>query len=252
MKQEYLSETIKIIQNHRSIRKYKQADIPKEHIIEIIKSGQSAASSHFVQAYSVVQIKDKAKKEKISVLAGNQKYVNECPLFLLFCADLKRLEYACKKEGIEMQYDTTESFIVSVVDTALMAQNVLTAAESLGYGGCYIGGVRNNPEQISQLVNLPDKVIPLFGMTLGVPDEDVEVEVKPRLPLSVVLHEETYQEDHYDQLLNQYDETTKSYYHSRSGNKKVTYWTKTMAKFFSEKRRVHMKEFLESKGFNLR
>jgi FMN reductase (NADPH) len=239
MNKEHLSETIKIIQNHRSFRKFKQDDIPNEHVNELIKSGQSAASSSFVQAYSVIQIKDKAKKEKISVLAGNQKQVSECPLFLLFCADLKRLEYACKKEGIEMQYDT-----------ALMAQNVLTAAESLGYGGCYIGGIRNNPKQISELVNLPDKVFPLFGLTLGIPDE--EVEVKPRLPLALILHEETYQEDHYGQLLDQYDETMKSYYQSRTSNNKNTGWTNTMAKMFSEKRRVHIKGFLESKGFNLK
>lgn len=144
MEKEHLTETIKIIQNHRSFRKYKQGDIPKEHIIEIIKSGQSAASSSFVQAYSVIQIIDKDKKEKISLLANNQSHVRECSLFLLFCADLKRLEYACNKEGIEMQYDSAENFIVSVVDTALMAQNVLTAAESLGYGGCYIGGDRKS------------------------------------------------------------------------------------------------------------
>lgn len=250
MNKKNLSETINIIQNHLSFRKYKPDDIPKEHIIEIIKSGQSAASSSFVQAYSVIQIKDKDKKEKISVLAGNQKYVSECPVFLLFCADLKRLEYACNKEGVEMQYDTAETFMVSVVDTALMAQNVLTAAESLGYGGCYIGGVRNNPEQISELVNLPDKVFPLFGLTLGIPDEDVEV--KPRLPLSLILHEETYQTDHYDQLLNQYDETMKSYYQTRTSNNKDTGWLKTIAKLYSEKRRVHMKGFLESKGFNLK
>lgn len=243
MKKQHLSETINVLQNHRSIRKFKQVEIPREHIHEIVRSGQGAASSQFVQAYSVIVIKNKAKKDLMASLAGNQKQISECPVFLLFCADLKRIEYACKKESIEMDYDWAETLIVGVVDTALVAQNVLVAAESLGYGGCYIGGIRNNPKQVSELAGLPDKVLPLFGLTLGVPNEDPEV--KPRLPIELILHEETYREDHYDHGLNKYNETISAYYQSRTTNSKSTNWTKEMANSFSEKRRPHMMGFLK-------
>ncbi|MDY0410083.1 nitroreductase family protein [Paracerasibacillus soli] len=59
--------------------------------------------------------------------------------FLLFCADLKRLEVTGKKHGIVIEHDNLENFLIATIDTALIAQNVITAAESLGYGGCYIG-----------------------------------------------------------------------------------------------------------------
>ncbi|GAX89016.1 oxygen-insensitive NADPH nitroreductase [Effusibacillus lacus] len=244
------NETIRVMQNHCSIRKYTKDPIPKNHLIEIIKAAQGAASSNFVQAYSIILITDPDKRQKIATLGNNQKHVNECPVFLLFCADMKRLEYAGKKQDVDIEYDTLENFIVSVVDTAIMAQNALTAAESLGYGGCYIGGVRNNPGPISEIVGLPDKVFPLFGMCLGVPAE--KQEVKPRLPIRAILHENEYKEDHYPQVLDEYDEIMNAYYLSRSSNNRDSNWSNKMAVFLSAKRRMHMREFLASKGFHLK
>ncbi|MFC0300795.1 nitroreductase family protein [Virgibacillus soli] len=69
--------------------------------------------------------------------------------------------------------------MIATIDTALIAQNVITAAESLGYGGCYIGGVRNNPDPISRIVGLPDKVSPLFELCLGIPTEKNRSKAKP-------------------------------------------------------------------------
>ncbi len=248
-KQAILSETIKVMQNHVSVRRYTPDPIRTEHILEIIRSAQSAASSNFVQAYSIIRVTDKEKKDQIAVLSNNKQQISGCSDFLLFCGDLKRLEYAGRKHGIVIEHDSLENFIVSIVDTALIAQNAITAAESLGYGGCYIGGVRNNPGPISEIVGLPDKVFPLFGLCLGVPAE--RNEVKPRLPLESIIHENVYNEEKYTEILDQYDETMKSYYQARSSNSKVTNWTETMADYMKDKRRVHMREFIESKGFHL-
>src|SRR5690606_31594133 len=87
--------------------------------------------------------------------------------------------------------DTVENFIVATVDTALAAQNAVIAAESLGLGAVYIGGLRNNIEQVSELLRLPELVYPLFGMCLGVPAQSPMT--RPRLPLDSILHTDTYQ-----------------------------------------------------------
>ncbi|WP_423799914.1 oxygen-insensitive NADPH nitroreductase [Neobacillus sp. SAB-20_R2A] len=243
-----LSETINVMQSHVSVRKYLAEPIPKEHLLEILRSGTSAASSHFVQAYSIIRITDRDKKDQIAELAKN-KHISDASEFLLFCGDLKRLEAAGRKNGIVIEHDNLENFIVATVDTALIAQNIITAAESLGYGGCYIGGVRNTPGPISELVGLPDKVFPLFGLCLGVPAE--RNEVKPRLPLDAILHENVYDEEKYESLLDDYDQTMSSYYQMRSTNNKNTNWTESMAHFMKDKRRTHMRVFMESKGFYL-
>ncbi|MEC1722642.1 oxygen-insensitive NADPH nitroreductase [Schinkia azotoformans] len=248
-KQNSLSEIVNLMRNHVSVRRYTTDVIPKEHLLEIIRAAQGAPSSHFVQAYSIIHVTDQEKKNKIAELTGNQKQVSDCSDFLLFCGDLKRLEYACKKHGIAIEHDTLENFMVAVIDTALISQNVITAAESLGYGGCYVGGVRNNPGQISELVRLPDKVFPLFGLCLGVPAK--RNEVKPRLPLEAIIHENEYNEEKYLTILDEYDQIMNDYYKARTSNNKETNWTKTMADFMKEKRRLHMREFIERKGFSL-
>ncbi|MGP0791023.1 nitroreductase NfsA, partial [Escherichia coli] len=78
-----------------------------------------------------------------------------------------------------------------VVDTAMMAQNALIAAASLGLGGVYIGGLRNNIEAVTKLLKLPQHVLPLFGLCLGWPADNPDL--KPRLPASILLHENSYQ-----------------------------------------------------------
>lgn len=245
---ENTSETIKVMQSHVSVRKYLADPIPKEHLLEILQSGQGAATSHFVQAYSMIHVTDKEKKDQIAELAKN-KHISDAADFFLFCVDLKRLEVAGRKHGIVIEHDNLENFMVAIIDTSLIAQNVITAAESLGYGGCYIGGVRNNPDPISKLVGLPDKVVPLFGLCLGIPAE--KNEVKPRLPLDAILHENQYNVEKYGSLLDEYDQTMSTYYQQRSSNNKQTTWTESMANFMKNKRRVHMREFVESKGFHL-
>lgn len=244
-----MNEMIHKMEQHASVRKYKNESIPKNIVERMVQAAQHAASSHFVQAYSVVYVTDEALKAQLAELSGN-RHVKDCAAFFVCCADLKRLEKACEKHGAEIKSDTVEDFIVATVDVSLFAQNLALAAESLGYGICYIGGIRNNPEEVSQLLHLPDKVYPVFGMTVGVPTESHAV--KPRLSVEAILHENTYDENKYDELLEEYDRTTNEYYKGRSTNQKDVTWTGSMSAFMSKEKRMHMKEFLNKKGFNKR
>lgn len=238
-----------LLKSHTSIRSYESTSIPDKELKQMIFSAQHAASSNFIQAYSVVRVTDPDKIKSLAELSKNERQIMSAPVVLVFCADLKRVEHACKKNNIDLGDHNIEDFIVTVVDTALFAQNFVIAAESLGYGICYIGGVRNNPKDISDLVQLPDKVFPLFGITVGVPAE--EQWVKPRLPVEAILHDNTYDEEKYEDILDTYDETMATYYKERLSNTKDTNWSKTMSEFLKHPRRLHMKEFIRSKGFNL-
>ncbi|WP_102347250.1 oxygen-insensitive NADPH nitroreductase [Bacillus sp. Marseille-P3661] len=245
-----LNETISLLQSHTSIRKYKNEKITDETLKELLYTAQHAATSHFVQAYSVIHVTDQDKKEKIAKLSKNEPQILSAPVLLLFCADMKRLEYACKKQGTTIDHDTAENFIVACVDTALFAQNFVVAAEASGYGICYIGGVRNAPEEISNVVELPDKTFPLFGMTVGVPDDNQWV--KPRLPVEAILHENTYDANKYETLIDEYDQELATYYRNRLSNNKDMNWSKGMSDFLSKPRRPHMKDFIATKGFHFK
>lgn len=239
-----------LLRAHASVRKYKDYKLPREEVVELVETAQHAASSHFVQAYSVIWVSDEEKREELGRLSKNPTQFATAGAALLMCADFNRLQAAGKIQEKEITIDTVENVIVGTVDVALFAQNLVIAAEDKGYGICYIGGVRNALEEISALFNLPEGVFPLFAVTLGVPDQ--QNEVKPRLPVEAILHENNYNSDKYEELLKEYDETMKEYYLSRGSNQKVSTWTSQMADFLESPRRLHLRDFLASKGFNLK
>ncbi|SOC42297.1 oxygen-insensitive NADPH nitroreductase [Ureibacillus acetophenoni] len=243
-----MSEVRDLLRSHTSVRKYTGEQLSKETVIDLIETAQMAASSHFVQAYSVIWVTDEEKKKKLGELSKNEFQFTTAGASFLFCVDYKRLQIAGKKHGVDIVADSAENVLVGTADVAIFAQNFVIAAESLGYGICYIGGARNNPAEISELFGLPDYVFPLFAMTIGTPTK--RNETKPRLPVEAVLHENTYNVDKYDELLDQYDSIMEDYYASRSSNQKMANWTKQMADFLIDQRRPHIKEFLATKGFN--
>lgn len=247
-----MNEVIKIILNHRSIRKYEDRPLTKEQIHTIVKAAQSASTSSYIQAYTIIGVKDPVKKKKLAELAGNQPYVEKNGHLLIFCADLHRHDIIGEMEGkdLTVSLESTEKFMVAVIDAALAAQNAAIAAESMGLGICYIGGLRNNLAEVTKLLNTPKRVLPLFGMTIGYPLH--ESSKKPRLPLEHIYHEEEYVQDknHMKEQLKEYNETVQAYYIKRTGGKRQDTWTGQMAQTLSQPRRMYMKEFVEKKGFD--
>lgn len=240
---------IDLLTAHASVRKYKDIVLPKEKVYELIHAGQHAASSHFVQAYSVIYVSEREKRQQLAELSKNKRQILSAGAVLLFCVDYCRLAKAGGLHQKDIDYSYTENLLVGAVDVALFAQNVAIAAEGQGYGICYIGGVRNAPREISDLFQLPKGVVPLFAMTIGVPDEANEV--KPRLPVEAVIHENNYDSDKYEELLKTYDQTMHAYYLNRGSNQKDTEWSLQMADFLSEPKRTYMREFLIQQGFEM-
>ncbi|MGB4589400.1 MAG: oxygen-insensitive NADPH nitroreductase [Clostridiaceae bacterium] len=245
-----MNETITLLKNHRSIRHFKDYPISEETLIDLIEAGQSASTSNFAQAYTIINVKDIEKRKIIAELSGNQQHIIDAPLFLVFVADLERARLCCEMNGEVMDAGSTEAFLLATIDTALMAQNMMTAAESMQMGGVFIGAIRNNPELVSTLLELPKNTYPVFGMCLGYPDQVTEQ--KPRLPLQIILKENLYDHKQDEAYLKEYDAKIVKYYGSRSDGKRTDSWTKQLSRMFSKYLRPHMKSFLESKNLDLK
>jgi nitroreductase len=144
----------------------------------------------------------------------------------------------------------TEHFVIATTDVALLAQNCVVAAESMGLGSCYIGSVRNHPDAVAELLGLPQQVYPVFGLCLGWPDQDPER--KPRLPLPAVLMEERYREEGIQEVVRAYDETLRDYYLRRTGGTKDSCWSLEMKTVVGKEARPHMRGFLASRGMATR
>ncbi|WP_456277369.1 oxygen-insensitive NADPH nitroreductase [Bacillus sp. AK128] len=247
-----MNTVIETILNHRSIRSFEDRALTDEQIKTIVECAQAASTSSFVQAYSIIGVKDPAKKKELAALAGNQSYVEDNGHFFVFCADLHRHEVAGEMENlpVEESLESTEKFMVAVIDAALAAQNASVAAESMGLGICYIGGLRNQLEEVSKVLNTPNRVIPLFGLSVGYPTSDSGK--KTRLPFEHIYHEDQYQQDPsvYKTQLEQYNETISTYYKERTNGKRADTWTSQMAHSLKVPKRMYMKKFIEDKGLN--
>ncbi len=244
----HLNETMTCMRRHASVRQYRDRDIDSDMLDQLIRCGQAASSSSFIQAYSVIRVIDPKNREVIANAAGGQQWIIDAAEFLVFCADLKRINYCCEKEGQGELHGHTEHFITATVDTALMAQNVLLAAESAGLGGVFIGGIRNDPQTISDCLGLPNRVYPVFGLCLGWPLEHPP-ESKPRLPLDSVLHQDRYQQEQEARQVEAYDAIMQRYYRERSANARITNWSRQTARAVQGKLREHMLGFLQQRGF---
>src|SRR5690625_3346559 len=125
-----LMHMLQLLKSHTSVRDYTDEPISDETFFDMIEAAQHAASSNFVQAYSVIRVQDETKKEQLAKLSKNERQFQSAPLSLLFCADLRRLEVAVERIGKEVELGSVEDFIVATVDTAIFAQNFVIAAEA--------------------------------------------------------------------------------------------------------------------------
>lgn len=246
-----MNETIRLMLNHRSIRKFKPEPVSDEQFATIIRAAQMASSSSNMQAYSVIRVSDPAKRKRLAEAAGGQIYVEQCPLFLVWCADLHRLRTASAMHGTvnDDAFSTTENWIVATVDAALAAQNAALAAESMGLGIVYIGGIRNQLAAVSELLELPPYVYPVFGMCIGFPDE--EPILRPRLPQEAIVHENRYDSGACEETIRRYDADMRAYMLERTGGKRSSAWSEDMAAKLAQPNRLYLKGYLEKQRFGL-
>ncbi|MGF1695426.1 oxygen-insensitive NADPH nitroreductase [Vibrio lamellibrachiae] len=236
-----MNSTIETILGHRSIRKYTEQPIEPSQLEVIIQAGLAASSSSLLQAVSIIRITDKEKRHALAQYAGNQGYVESAAEFLIFCIDFQRHVVI----NPDVQADFTELTLIGAVDSGIMAQNCLLAAESMGLGGVFIGGLRNSAAQVDELLALPGNTAVLFGLCLGHPDQNPET--KPRLPAQVVLHENQYEPLNLKDV-ETYDETMKTYYSHRSSNQKQRSWSQQITGKLSGESRPHILPYLNAKG----
>lgn len=197
---------IETLLSHRSIRFYLPQSVPSAAIDLAIAAAQSASTSSNLQAWSVVTVEDSTRKSRINAIAGNQKQIEQAPLLLVWLADLSRARrITAERSETSDGLDYLESFLLAVIDATLAAQNAVIAFESIGLGTCYIGALRNDPATVAKELNLPDEVFPVFGLTVGYPDPSIKTDIKPRLPQSVVGHNEQYKRDAESEGLQDYN-----------------------------------------------
>ncbi|MFD6392310.1 NADPH-dependent oxidoreductase [Nocardia sp. NPDC055029] len=245
---------LQVLHDHKSVRRYLPDPVSPETIRLLVSAAQSAASSSNLQVWSVIEVRDPARKARLAEVAGGQQHIVQAPVLLVWTADFARLRQLADDHGAPLDgADYLESSYVGFVDAALAAQNAVIAAESLGLGTVYIGALRNNPERVAAELHLPEHVFAVFGLVVGHPDPAEGTRVKPRLPQAAVLHQETYDLPGQREPVAAYEERIGEIY-SEQGL--PFSWTERVLARLASKAslngRDRLRESLAARGFRLR
>ena len=227
-------------------------------MISLIALARAAPSKSNLQQYSILLIKNKEIKNKLSKLLEKTAWALEAPLFFLFLADIRRNQIITEYKGYEYKNNSIDYFMNAVIDASLAMQNLINSAEEFGLGICPISMVRNHLEEVKKMCHLPEGVFPIAGLSVGWPDENNEVSI--RLPMKVVFHENFYNDkdmlkqiDHYDKTIECVQPIPKSkqrHVNVYGFNKKNT-WSENISRQMSLPERKEFKKWLKSHGFNL-
>lgn len=249
------NETLDTLLAHRSVRAYADRPLPAGTLETLIAAAQSASTSSNLQTWSVVAVEDPARKDRLATLAADQSQIREAPLFLVWLADLSRLEGAAARTGAAIEgLDYLETMLVGVIDAALAAQNAVVALESLGLSAVYIGAIRNQPGQVAAELGLPPRVLPVFGLCVGYEDPARPAQVKPRLPQPVVLHREQYDAASQAAGIADYDDIMGAF-QTAQGQRAAGWTSRSLARWRSRESlhgRDRLREALNALGFELR
>jgi nitroreductase len=181
---------IEQMMRHRSIRKYKDQDVPQAVLEKILAAGIMASSSGNMQAHSIIVTRDRKTREKLFQPHFSQSMVLDAPVLLTFCADFHRMRRWLELSGAPDNFGNFMSFMIGAIDATLVSQNVALAAESEGLGICYMGTTLASCGEIAEILHCPKNVVPVVGFSLGYPDEAPSE--RRRLPQRGVVHDEVY------------------------------------------------------------
>ena len=188
-----MNEVLEALFARKSMRAYTGEAVPAEKKELILRAACAAPTAGNQQLYTILDITDQAVKDKLAVSCDNQPFIAEAEVVLIFCADCQKWYDAFVCAGCEPRLPRAGDLMLAVTDCAIAAQNAVTAADSLGFGSCYIGDIMEQCETHRELLNLPEYVFPAVMLVIGAPTRQQLERPKPRrCDMRHIVHENAY------------------------------------------------------------
>jgi len=186
----YLTDTLGVLLERTSCRLFLKKKITKKTADAIIEAGTKSATGGNLQPYSIIKVQSIETIEKVAELC-EQKFLAGAPMHLLFCIDWRRnMRWADLERAPFAANRSFRHFWISFQDTIICAQNICTAADSLGLGSVYIGTVIDCLPKIKKIFALPYGVMPVVLLALGYPK--IKPAPRKKLGLDMIVHDEKY------------------------------------------------------------
>lgn len=253
-----LPERLSGVLSHASVRRFKPDAVPEALVTLLLACAQSAPSKSNLQQYSILRLKDPAKRARLAALLDGDAWAVEAPLFFVFLGDLRRNRRITALRGYGYANNNADSFMNAAVDAAVAMQSFISAAEGAGLGCCPISAIRFHLKALGELLGLPDGVFPICGLSVGWPESSAPTSL--RLPPQLVLHEDSYDDSGLEEEVAAYDErfferkpipVEKQRHVDRYGPAERGLWSENVARQLSLPERADFREWLAGQGIAL-
>jgi|AutmiccommuBRH23_1029490.scaffolds.fasta_scaffold00023_145 FMN reductase [NAD(P)H] len=198
-------DVYEMLMKRRSARNFKDQPIPEELVEKLLAAANNAPSGGNIQPLSVILVQESENRANLAEIVGNQPWVKNAPLSMIFCLDYNRVKRWAILNGTEFKGDQAFShFLISYADVICAAQSVVLLAESLGLGSVYVGTIQSCMDQARELLAIPEYVLPILVLSLGYPKSIPRT--IPKLKREVIVHHEQYQSRSDEEILQAFDQ----------------------------------------------
>lgn len=239
-------------------RRYRDEDVGDTLLNVLLAAAQSAPTKSDLQQYSVIVMRDRARIKRIADWIGTMDWIATAPVFLVWCGDMRRGQRLCDLHGMKHANNNLDTFLNTAVDCTLAMGQFITAADAVGLSTCPISYVRSHIEKVTPLLGLPDGVYPVAGLSVGWPE--FRRPVAMRLPPSVVVHRERYDDSALEAEVRAYDKRRAAREPVAPGSLKNNDvypprqgvgWSENVARQLSVPERFGFATYLKTRGFEL-
>jgi len=253
-----LPDSVRALLDRRVTRQYKPEPVPDTLLDVLLAAAQSAPAKSDLQQYSVVVMREPARIKRIADWIGTMDWIADAPVFLVWCGDMRRGQRMCEMHGMPHANNNMDTFLNTAVDCSLAMAQFMAAADAVGLGTCPISYVRSHIERVTPLLGLPSGVYPVAGLTVGWPVRRRFTSM--RLPQSVVVHREHYDDSNLATELATYDDRRKQAEPTAPGSLKNrdvypvregVGWSENCARQLSVPERFGFATYLKTRGFDL-
>jgi nitroreductase len=241
---------------HRTHRRYLPRPVAPELVRLLCACALSAPSKSDLQQSDILVVRDDAIRKAIADKLPDNPWVAAAPVFLVFLANGRRQPFISTLRDKPFPNDHLDLLFNAVSNCSITLATFIRAAETVGLGCCPISAIRDHAAFVSDLLQLPERVIPVAGLCLGWPSE--RGYITPRLGLDTTVHVDRYNErdlsadiDAYDRRRNEGRPPWRQRNPERWGNAAFYGWSEDKARQYAEPLRADFGAFVREKGFRL-
>lgn len=194
-----------IMMKQRSVRVFKDQEIPEPLIEQLLDVANNAPTGGNIQPLSIILVRSLEGRKKLAELAGDQPWVRNAPLSMIFCLDFYRIKKWAEMCQTDFRGEQAiNHFLIAYADLIVAAQNVVILAESFGLGSVYIGSIQHEMDETRNFFDIPLYVLPMMVLSIGYP-KSIPQKI-PKLKKDVIVHHERYRKPEEDDIRQVFDE----------------------------------------------